>query len=171
MTLSVTAFIHLFILSAGEFFNIFYFPDTIQSSGDTNMKNMFSKLNLLRSSFQLKNSIIVITLPQILATVPSLEETYFFLKEANVRKFLVFRKCWKRCERNTHIFFIQMYRLSIFPHFLCFYIYSYNAFFSDDFEIEMYISYPFTSKYFSVYFLRMGSSLTEIQHSCHLDYI
>lgn len=47
--------------------------DTIQSSGDRNMKNVFSKLNILGNSFQLKHSFTIIILPQLLVTVPFLE--------------------------------------------------------------------------------------------------
>lgn len=45
------------------------------------MKNVFSKLNILGSFFQLKNSIAIIILPQALVTATFLEETCFFLKE------------------------------------------------------------------------------------------
>lgn len=54
--------------------------DTIQSSGNRNIKNVFSKLNILGNSFQLKNSFTIIILPQVLVTVPFLEENLFLSK-------------------------------------------------------------------------------------------
>lgn len=80
--------------------NIVYLPGTIQSSGDTNMKNVFPKLNILGSSFQLKNSITIIILPQVLVMVPFLAETCFFLKQTKARKFLIYRKIARSVKRT-----------------------------------------------------------------------
>lgn len=44
------------------------------------MKNVFSKLNILGNSFQPKNFFTIIILPQVLVTVPFLEENLFLSK-------------------------------------------------------------------------------------------
>lgn len=78
--------------SAGEFWT-----SLISQTPFKALKIQTCKTCYLSSTFQgapsiLKNSITIIILPQVLVTVPSLEETCFFLKEANARRFPMYKK-------------------------------------------------------------------------------